>query len=128
MNEKNMMQIEYEEFYALVKSDAERTILINALRAGIPADQILRMLGEETISSGVIVNGIHVTPTVSLTTPLGMVETPEKPRIDRGKIMALKAAGWTPKKIADEMRLEPKQVSNIIYQEQKKAGDANGSD
>jgi len=37
-------------------------------------------------------------------------------RIDIGKIMALKRAGWNDKDIADEMRMEPDAVSGIIRQ------------
>lgn len=39
----------------------------------------------------------------------------EKKRIDIGKIMALKNAGWKVKDIADEMRMEPSAVSNAIW-------------
>lgn len=37
-------------------------------------------------------------------------------RIDIGKIMALKRAGWTDEDIAAEMRMEPAAVSKIIRQ------------
>ena len=38
-----------------------------------------------------------------------------KKRIDIGKIMALKNAGWKVKDIADEMRMESSAVSNAIW-------------
>ena len=37
-------------------------------------------------------------------------------RIDTGKIMALKRAGWTDEDIAAEMRMEPAAVSKVIRQ------------
>lgn len=37
-------------------------------------------------------------------------------RIDIGKIIALKRAGWKDKGIADEMRMEQAVVASIIYQ------------
>ena len=50
--------------------------------------------------------------------------TPERKKIDRGKIMALEKAGWKPKDIAEEMDLKALQVSNIIWQEHEKARQA----
>lgn len=41
-------------------------------------------------------------------------------RIDIGKILALKAAGWSTGKIADEMGMKPAAVSNAIYHHNKK--------
>lgn len=41
-------------------------------------------------------------------------------RIDIGKIMALKNAGWSVGQIADEMGMQPQAVSNAIYQYKKK--------
>lgn len=41
-------------------------------------------------------------------------------RIDIGKIVALKNAGWSNVKIADEMRMNPQAVANAIYQHKKK--------
>lgn len=41
-------------------------------------------------------------------------------RIDIGKIMALKNAGWSNVKIADEMGMNPQAVANAIYQHKKK--------
>lgn len=40
-------------------------------------------------------------------------------RIDIGKIMALKNAGWKIKDIADEMHMEPQAVSNAIWRYNK---------
>lgn len=41
-------------------------------------------------------------------------------RIDIGKIVALKNAGWSVAKIADEMGMQPQSVSNALYQYKKK--------
>lgn len=41
-------------------------------------------------------------------------------RIDTGKILALKNAGWSVKDIADEMHLTPQQVSSQLYLHKKK--------
>ena len=38
-----------------------------------------------------------------------------KSKVDIGKILALKRAGWSHAKIADEMKLTVKQVTNYIY-------------
>lgn len=43
----------------------------------------------------------------------------EKKKIDIGKIMALKNAGWKVKDIADEMHMEPQAVSNAIWRYNK---------
>lgn len=43
-----------------------------------------------------------------------------KKRIDIGKIVALKNAGWKIKDIATEMHMEPQGVSNALYQYKKK--------
>ena len=40
--------------------------------------------------------------------------------IDRGKVMALKQAGWSGRKIAEEMKCSEQTVCNIISQERKK--------
>lgn len=45
-------------------------------------------------------------------------------RIDTGKIMALKNAGWSVKEIAAEMRVHPQSIYNAIYQYKKKYGDS----
>lgn len=48
-------------------------------------------------------------------------EDPKKQQhIDIGKIMALKNAGWSVAKIADEMGMQPQAVSNAIYQQKKR--------
>ncbi len=44
-------------------------------------------------------------------------------KIDVGKIMALKNAGWKNKDIADEMNMSPQMVANVIYQKRKKEQD-----
>lgn len=43
----------------------------------------------------------------------------EKKKIDIGKIMALKNAGWKVKDIADEMHMDPQAVSNAIWRYNK---------
>lgn len=43
----------------------------------------------------------------------------EKKKIDIGKIMALKNAGWKVKDIADEMHMEPQAVSNAVWRYNK---------
>jgi len=55
-------------------------------------------------------------------------EQPKKRRkpIDIGKVMALRNAGWSTGKIADEMGMQPQSVSNAIYQYKKKnSGDSS---
>lgn len=47
-------------------------------------------------------------------------ERKRRKRIDIGKIMALKNAGWSNVKIADEMGMNPQAVANAIYQHKKK--------
>lgn len=47
-------------------------------------------------------------------------EPKKRQRIDIGKIMALKNAGWSVAKIADEMGMQPQAVSNAIYQQKKR--------
>lgn len=41
-------------------------------------------------------------------------------RVDTGKIVALRKAGWKVKDIAEEIGLTTSQVSNVLYQEKKK--------
>ena len=43
-----------------------------------------------------------------------------KKKVDKGKIMALKNAGWAVKDIASEMGMDPANVSNIIWREKHK--------
>lgn len=45
----------------------------------------------------------------------------DKKRIDKGKIIALKKAGWSNKDIAAEMHLEAQTVANVVYQFKKKS-------
>lgn len=49
----------------------------------------------------------------------GGTPTRRKKKIDIGKIMALKNAGWKVKDIADEMHMEPQAVSNAIWRHNK---------
>ena len=63
-------------------------------------------------------------PTASSAPDAEQKATPERKKIDRGKIMALEKAGWKPKDIAEEMDLKASQVSNIIWQEHEKARQA----
>ena len=44
-----------------------------------------------------------------------------KRNIDRGKILALKKAGWKVKDIAEDMGLEASTVSQVLWQENRKA-------
>ena len=46
---------------------------------------------------------------------------PAKNVIDHGKIMALHKAGWSPEKIAGEMRISPQTARNHIKQDEPKA-------
>ena len=48
------------------------------------------------------------------------VKRKRRSSIDIGKIMALKNAGWSNVKIADEMGMNPQSVANAIYQHKKK--------
>lgn len=50
-------------------------------------------------------------------------EKPKRRKIDIGKIMALKNAGWSREKIADEMGMTPNAVSNAVYAYKKKRGE-----
>ena len=71
---------------------------------------------------------LSVTPPESVSEPEKTLSEPEKTerkgrkRIDIGKIMALKNAGWSNIKIADEMGMNPQSVANAIYQHKKKCG------
>lgn len=74
---------------------------------------------------------LTIEPTVTIEKPAAasvpdaeQKATPERKKIDRGKIMALEKAGWKPKDIAEEMDLKASQVSNIIWQEHEKARQA----
>lgn len=46
----------------------------------------------------------------------------QRNRIDIGKIIALKNAGWSNIRIADEMDMQPQSVASAIYQYKKKGG------
>lgn len=58
------------------------------------------------------------------------VSPPRRRKIDRGKIVALRTAGWKIADIADEMKLKSSQVSNILWQERKRLGkeETNGKE
>lgn len=43
-------------------------------------------------------------------------------RLDMGKVMALRKAGWSLKDIADEMKAHPQSVSNAIRRHMKNGG------
>lgn len=50
-------------------------------------------------------------------------EEPKQPKrkmIDRGKVIALHLAGWSGRKIAEEMKCSEQSISNIISQERRK--------
>lgn len=56
-------------------------------------------------------------------TPDAKVVKTSKPKpVDLGKIMALRAAGWTAKAIGEEMGMTEKAVYNQIYKHNKKGG------
>lgn len=65
-------------------------------------------------------------PSKTVLRPHETVSKPEeterkgRKRIDIGKIMALKNAGWSNVKIADEMGMNPQAVASAIYQHKKK--------
>lgn len=44
----------------------------------------------------------------------------KRKKIDRGRIMALRNANWSVKKIADDTGLTPSQVSGVLNQEKKR--------
>lgn len=69
---------------------------------------------------------LSTNPQKTVSEPHETLSKPEKTerkgrkRIDIGKIMALKNAGWSNAKIADEMGMNPQAVANAIYQHKKK--------
>ena len=69
---------------------------------------------------------LSVNPPKTVSEPHETVSKPEEPkrkgrkRIDIGKIMALKNAGWSNVGIADEMGMNPQAVASAIYQHKKK--------
>lgn len=69
---------------------------------------------------------LSVNPPKSVSESHEIVSEPEetkkkgRKRIDIGKIMAIKNAGWSNVKIADEMGMNPQAVANAIYQHKKK--------
>lgn len=50
----------------------------------------------------------------------GMEKAQKRKVIDHGKVMALKKAGWSGRKIAEEMKCSEQTICNIISQERKK--------
>lgn len=50
----------------------------------------------------------------------GVEKAQKRKVIDRGKVMALKQAGWSGRKIAEEMKCSEQTICNIISQERKK--------
>lgn len=81
----------------------------------------------ETIERIVKAEGIVLKQEETVTKPEEAVPDEGKPkkRIDVGKVMALKNAGWKNKAIAEEMNLEPQTVANIVYQQKKKIEEAS---
>lgn len=47
---------------------------------------------------------------------------PKRKRIDIGKVIALRNAGWSHAKIADEMGVQPGSIAQAIYKYKKEAG------
>ena len=75
-----------------------------------------------------VLNRDENTPLLSAKLPESVPELPKaepakrkrRNSINIGKIMALKNAGWSNVKIADEMGMNPQAVANAIYQHKKK--------
>ena len=75
-----------------------------------------------------VLNRDEKPPLLSVKPPESVPEPPKpepvkrkrRNSIDIGKIMALKNAGWSNVKIADEMGMNPQAVANAIYQHKKK--------
>lgn len=184
---EDRVEVKYSDFYKLVRAEAERALLKNAVFAGVPREQILKMLSgqndelEEYRKTGLSPDQIREMDKfyaekckeVAITTAekdvlkkqiedlmvqreaeeaaaadaavqdeakaadggeATQVETeteitadPDKKKrsgkrnIDRGKILALKKAGWKVKDIAEDMGLEASTVSQVLWQENRKA-------
>ncbi len=54
-------------------------------------------------------------------------EKVKREKIDAGKVMALKNAGWSNKDIAEELRVDSQAIANTIYKKKKEANDDNNS-
>ena len=75
-----------------------------------------------------VLNRDEKPPMLSVKPPESVPEPPKPEQVKRkrrnsidiGKIMALKNAGWSNVKIADEMGMNPQAVANAIYQHKKK--------
>ena len=184
---EDRVEVKYSDFYKLVRAEAERALLENAVFAGVPREQILKMLSgqndelEEYRKTGLSPDQIREMDKfyaekckeVAITTPekdvlkkqiadlMVQLEAEEaaaadaavqdeaeaadggeatqaeteteitadpdkkkrsgKRNIDRGKILALKKAGWKVKDIAEDMGLEASTVSQVLWQENRKA-------
>ena len=198
---EDRVEVKYSDFYKLVRAEAERALLKNAVFAGVPREQILKMLSgqndelEEYRKTGLSPDQIREMDKfyaekckeVAITTAekdvlkkqiedlmvqreaeeaaaadaavqdeaeaadaavqdeaeaadggeATQAETeteitadPDKKKrsgkrnIDRGKILALKKAGWKVKDIAEDMGLEASTVSQVLWQENRKAKQA----
>jgi hypothetical protein len=135
---ENNITISYHEYYNLVKDSAKLEVTQNALKHGAPAKFILEMLEESSpVEDAPIPPAEELAEeeeygTADVTAPEPPeVEAPEsesepepepthRKRIDIGKIMALKNAGWRTKDIAEEMGMKPDAVSQAIYAYNKK--------
>lgn len=174
---EDRVEVKYSDFYELVRAEAERALLKNAVFAGVPREQILKMLSgqndelEEYRKTGLspdqiremdkfyaekckevaittaekdvlkkqiedlmvqreaeeaAAEGVVAEATQGNETDLeGQDPDKKKPRrrrdIDKGKILALKKAGWKVKDIAEDMGLEASTVSQVLWQENRKA-------
>lgn len=127
------INVEYPEFYQMVAADVENNLLRNAISAGVPNKYLMAMLSGTKTDPG----EPELEEEAAETEPEEEVAEPEpepektatqakgtdpktKTKIDRGKIMALKRAGWDTKDIAIDMGLKPQTVSTVIWQEKQK--------
>ena len=176
---EDRIQVKYSDYYRLVRAEAEKQLIKNGIHAGIPREQILKMLSgqndelEEYRKTGLTPEQIREMDRlyaekckdVAVTTAerdtlekqledlfkqreeeeaaakkaeadeatlIGteVSEAPEadkkkkrsvKKTIDKGKIIALKKAGWKVKDIAEDMGLEASAVSQVLWRENQKA-------
>ena len=177
---EDKVEAKYSDFYKMIRADVEKTLLKNAIFAGVPREQILKMLSgqndelEEYRKTGLSPDQIREMDQfyaekckeVAITTaekdalkkqiedlmaqreeeeaaaadtavqdeatqaeaetettsdPDKKKRSGKKRSIDRGKILALKKAGWKVKDIAEDMGLETSTVSQVLWQENRKA-------
>lgn len=142
------INVEYSDFYQMVAADVENNLLRNAISAGVPNKYLMAMLsgtktdpGEPEPEEEAAEPETEPEPdpepepepdpepepekTATQAKAAGSGATVKKRvEIDRGKIMALKRAGWDVKDIAIDMGLKPQTVSTVIWQEKQKE-DAN---